>query len=113
MLHSTTEDSDNLLNRERKETIDLWFSPWMTGSDILTMLHPLFGSQIVEVLSLLNSKLKREKDGVRGRSILFHIRSIRSGWSGSGNGRGWRNESTFVGVGGLFFRRLSCRTSWT
>jgi len=73
VLHSTTEDSDNFLNRERKETIDLWFSPWMTGSDILTMLHPLFGSQFVEVLSLLNGKLKREKSGVSSQSILFHI----------------------------------------
>src|SRR5580765_643492 len=111
MLHSTTEDSDNLLNWERKETVDLWFRPWMTGSDILTMLHPLFGCQFVESLSLLNSKLKREKGGVRGQSILFHIRSICSGWNGSGDGRGWRNESTFVGAGGSFFRCLSCRTS--
>ena len=103
MLHSTMEDSDNLLNREREETVDLWFSPWMTGSDILTMLYPLFSSQIAKVLSLFNRKLKREKDGVRGRSVLFHIRSIHSGWNGSGDGRGWRNESTFVGVGGSFF----------
>src|SRR5438128_6589367 len=113
MLHSTTEDFDNLLNRERKEAVNLWFGPWMIGSYILTMLHPLFGSQIVEVLSLFNCKLKREKDGVRGRSILFHIHSIRSGWNGSVDGRGRRNGCAFIGAGGSFFRRLSCRTSWT
>src|SRR5438128_7683345 len=113
MLHSTTEDSDNLLNRERKEMVNLWFSPWMIGSNVLTMLYPLFGSQIVKVLSLFHSKLKWEKDGVGGRSNLFHIRSIRSGWSGRDNGRGWGNERAFVGAGGSFFRCLSCRTSWT
>ena len=78
MLHSTTEDSDNLLNRERKEMVDLWFGPWMIGSNVLTMLYPLFGSQIVEVLSLFHSKLKWEKDGVGGRSVFIHIHSIRS-----------------------------------
>src|SRR5438128_9985055 len=112
MLHSTTEDSDNLLNRERKEMVNRWFSPWMIGSNILTMLYPLFGGQIVKVLSLFHSKLKWEKDRVGGRSNLFHIRSICSGWSGRGDGRGWGNKSTFVGAVGSFFRRLSSSTSW-
>ena len=86
MLNSITEDSNDLFNWKRKERIDCGFRPWMVGSNILTMFNPLFWCQIVQILSLLRSKLEWEKDWIGGWSILIHICSIHSGQNSSCDG---------------------------
>ena len=86
MSDSITEYSDNLLNWQRKKTVDVQFIPWMIGSNVLTMLDPLFRCQIVQIFSLLGGKLEREENWIGGRSVLIHIRSIRSGRYSSSDG---------------------------
>ena len=86
MSNGITEYSDNLLNWQRKEAVNIWFVPWVVGSNILTMFNPLFRCQIAQIFGLLRSKLEGEKDWIRGRSILIHSRSICSGRYSSGDG---------------------------
>ena len=85
MSDSITEYSDDILNWQREKLVNVWFIPWMVGSNILTMFNPLFWCQIVQILSLLGSKLEREKDWIGGRSILIHSCSIHSGRYSSGD----------------------------
>ena len=63
------KDPNDVLQRERKESVDGCFIPRMICSNIPTMLNPLFSSKRVEQVNLLGGEIEWERVRVSG---YFH-----------------------------------------